>query len=198
MKPEVRVQLPLDTLEVIHEMRSIRFTCDLPGGGRIHYLKSDDVCVLLGRLPEELWSRLREVHFSDNALGNRRLGYVTSARREISICALPRNVSLGRGCRNNSCSPRVFGALPRRQWPEQAVRRYLLYNTFLHEIGHMQVVDPDAKEPRRRFAGETKAQQFAELWRGRLWAERLEHLDPVHNAPTQEQLEMFERELTHI
>ena len=195
MKQEVRVQLPSDTLAVIHEMRFIRFTSDLPGGGRVHYLKSDDVRVLLGRLPEELWSRLREVHFSDEALGNRRLGYVTPARREISICALPRNMSLGRGCRNNGCSPRVFGALPRRQWPERAVRRYLLYNTFLHEIGHMQVVDPDAKEPRRRFAGETKAQQFAELWRKRLWTERFEHPDPVHNAPTQAELEILEYEL---
>jgi hypothetical protein len=59
----------------------------------------------------------------------------------------------------------------------------------------MQVVDPDAKEPRRRFAGETKAQQFAALWRKRLWQERFEHPDPVHNAPTQEELEMLEYEL---
>jgi hypothetical protein len=92
-------------------------------------------------------------------------------------------------------SPRVFGALSRRQWPERAVRRYQLYGTFLHELGHLQMVDPDAKEPRRRFAGETKAQQFAERWRRRLWTERFEHPDPVHSAPTQEEVEMLEYEL---
>ena len=175
-------------------MRAIRFTHKPTDGGRVHYLDPDDVLVLLRRLPEETWSRLLDVHFCDNARGNRTLGYVTSGRRDIAICALPKNVSLGRACRMDGVSPRQYGALPRRQWPKRAVRRYMLYTTFLHEIGHMQVVKPEANDARRKFASETRAQQFADMWRKRLWSKRFEHPDPIHNPPTTEELQLLEYE----
>jgi hypothetical protein len=126
------------------------------------------VRILLSRLPEELWGKLRAVHFNDRALGRRRLGYVTMGHREITICAIPSRVSL------SACvvrrSPRPFGAARGRQWPDIAVRRFMLCDVFLHELGHLQIVVPKAKRVRRRFASETKAQEFADYWREKLWS----------------------------
>ena len=68
------------------------------------------------------------------------------------------------------------------------MRRFLLYDTFLHELGHLQIVDPSAKRLRRRFASETLAQEFANRWQRTLWAEHFDHPDPVHNPPRSEEL----------
>lgn len=70
-----------------------------------------------------------------------------------------------------------------KQWSRVAVRRYLLYNVFLHELGHLQIVRAKAKTDRRRFASETLAQRFANRWRRILWSQHFDHFDPVHNAP---------------
>jgi len=53
----------------------------------------------------------------------------------------------------------------------------------------MQVVDEKAKRIKRRFASETRAQEFAEHWRRSLWLQPFDHPDPVHNPPTPEELE---------
>jgi len=148
---------------------------------RRHYATEEDVRIVLSRLPEELWSRLRKVHFKDDARGNRRLGYTTRrARREITLCALPIRVSLNRA----EARPEIFGALRGSQWPVLAVRRFMLYDVLLHELGHLQVILPESKNPNRKFASETKAQEFANTWRKKLWSERYDHPDPAHNAPT--------------
>ncbi len=175
-------------------MDKVRFVRKPTSAGRVHYLDGEDVMVLLGRLPEVLWSRLRQVHFTDRARGNRVLGYVTRGRRDIAICALPEHVSLGRMCRNHGFSARTFGAPQRGQWPRQAVRRLLLYDIFLHELGHLQIVDEKANSTRRRFAGETKAEEFANRWRRRLWVEPFDHAAPVHNPPSAEELELLTAE----
>jgi hypothetical protein len=91
--------------------------------------------------------------------------------------------------RKKGPSPATLGALRGRQWPKVAVRRYLLYNTFLHELGHLQIVDPSAKTDRRRFASESLAQEFANKWRRALWAEHFDNPDPIHNPPSREELE---------
>jgi hypothetical protein len=174
-------------------MSKIKFSYTKPGERRKHYLGERDVEVLLGRLPSVLWSRLRAVHFNDLARGNRVLGYVNRGRREIAICALPPNVSLSRCLIRRS--PRPFGAIRGYQWPERAVRRFLLYDVFLHELGHLQVVDADANTLRRQFASETKAQEFADEWRARLWAEPFAHPDPIHNPATTVELEALQCEL---
>ncbi len=161
----------------------INYSYVRPGERRKHYLNEQDVEVLLDRLPREAWSRLRAVHFNDRSWGARRLGYVNRGHREIAICALPPSVSLSRFLGRRS--PRQFGALRGSQWPERAVRRFLLYNVFLHELGHLQIVDPKAATPRREFAGETKAQEFADHWRARLWSEPFKHPDPIHNPPSE-------------
>jgi hypothetical protein len=104
---------------------------------------------------------------------------VNQGRREIALCALPRRVSLTRYLVRRS--PSVFGAKRGVVWSVVAVRRFMLYEVFLHELGHLQIVDAMARRNNRRFAGETKAQEFADHWRKRLWAQPFDHPDPVHN-----------------
>jgi len=171
-------------------VESVCFSYARTSAGRKHYLHEQDVRVLLSRIPSEVWARLRSVHFNDRGIGCRRLGYVNGGHREIAICALPQHVSLTRcwACR----SPREFGAIRGRQWPELAVRRFMLYEVLLHELGHLQLVDPRARRPRRRFAHETKAQEFADFWRRKLWSSTFDHPDPVHNPPSSEELERIE------
>ncbi len=85
-------------------------------------------------------------------------------------------------------TPEQFGARRGTQWPPLAIRRFLLYDVFLHELGHLQVVDGDATTLRRKFAMETKAQEFAMAWCRRLWSEPFDHPDPVHNPPSEGEL----------
>ncbi len=172
----------------------IRYNQMPPGATRRHYLAAEDVEVLLGRLPGEVYERLRAVHFNDRAFGRRRLGYVSCGRREIAICALPVRVSLS-ACmverskrRRTRGSPRQFGAVRGSQWPERAVRRFMLYDVFLHELGHLQIVDATARHECRQFASQTKAQEFADGWRLRLWEQTFEHPDPIHNPPSDAEL----------
>jgi tetratricopeptide (TPR) repeat protein len=65
----------------------------------------------------------------------------------------------------------------------------MLYDVFLHELGHIQVVDKKAKTIRRRFASETRAQEFAEHWCRELWSRPFDHPDPVHSPPSPEEIE---------
>lgn len=163
-------------------MRKIKFSTTIPGCDRRHYLTEEDVTVVLSRMPEETWQRLRAVHFNDQARGNRVLGYVTGGHREITICALPPRLSLSVFLvKGQSCEQ--FGARRGEKWPLPAVRRYLLYDVFLHELGHLQLVNEMTKSERLRFAREKYAQEFADRWRRKLWSENLDHLDPIHNAP---------------
>ena len=170
--------------------KRIKYTYTQPRELRRHYIDEQDVQVLLERLPSEVWSRLRTVHFNDAGLGVRRLAYTASSRREIAICALPPNVSLSRYLVRRS--PRTFGAVRGAQWSERAVRRYLLYDVVLRELGHLQIIDEKAKNDRRRFADDTKAQEFANQWRARLWEEPFDHPEPIHNPPSTLELELLE------
>lgn len=155
---------------------------------RRHYVTAEDVKVVLSRLPEELWSQLRKVHLNDRAKGRRTLGYTTvRGRREVSLCALPIRVSLN----GVKCKPETFGALRGSQWPVLAVRRFMLYDVLLHELGHLQVILPDSRNPNRKFASETKAQKFANEWRRQLWSTHFDHPDPVHNPPDEVELQLL-------
>jgi hypothetical protein len=64
----------------------------------------------------------------------------------------------------------------------------MLYEVFLHELGHLQVIDAEATTERRKYAMETKAQEFAMGWCKRLWSERFDHPDPAHNPPREVEL----------
>jgi tetratricopeptide (TPR) repeat protein len=143
--------------------------------------------VLLQRLPRELWSRLKAVHFND--YGNaRRLGYVTRGRREITLCAIPPRIGLSRTLGRGQ-TPGELGAIRGCQWPPLAIRRFMLYNVFLHELGHLQVVNESASSTRRKFADEFLAEQFARSWYRELWSRPFDHPDPVHNAPSEDEIE---------
>lgn len=167
--------------------RKVKFSEIPPKGDRVHHVDEADVRVVLGRLPIDLWSRLRAVHFNDRSRGARVLGYVNRGRREISLCALPPRMSLTRFLVKGR-SPELFGARRGSQWPLLAIRRFLLYEVFLHELGHLQVIDEQAKTQRRKFAMETRAEEFARQWCKRLWLKPFAHPDPVHNPPTAEEL----------
>src|SRR5438128_2247460 len=126
-------------------MRRIRFSTSPAYCDRRHWLTENDVRVLLSRLPFDAYERLRAVHFNDRSRGVRTLGYVNRGRREITICALPPRVSLSRFLVRGQ-SPATFGARRGAQWPKLAVRRYVLYDVFLHELGHLQLVNPQSTD----------------------------------------------------
>ena len=171
--------LPAD---VSKKLGKIKFSQTRPKCDRKFYVDSEDVMVVLSRLPYGTWRRLKAVHFNDKSHGARVLGYVTKGHREISLCALPPRISLARFL-DRCQSPKKFGAKRGSQWPEIAIRKYLLYDVFLHELGHLQIVDEKAKDARHKFANETLAQSFADHWRMILWRDHYSHEDAVHNTP---------------
>lgn len=156
----------------------------------VTYVSQEDVLVVLGRLPQDARARLRDVFISDGHHGVKWLGAVTiRGRRDIELYAvLPPRVSFGRYLGNNQRGLQ-FGAPSRGQWPPWAVRRFLLYDVLLHELGHMQLVLPKSSNWDRKYASEKIAQDFADDWRNKLYAGRFEHPDPIHNKPFMDELD---------
>ncbi|SIO39401.1 Tetratricopeptide repeat-containing protein [Singulisphaera sp. GP187] len=169
-------------------LRDVGFTHHTPGLNRRYFVTEEEIRVVLSRLPEEVRCRLKWVHLNDRFGRIRRLGYVNRGKREIGLCATPARISLG-GYLERTQTPGQFGAIPRCQWPTLAVRRFFLYDVLLHELGHLQIIDAKAKSLRRKFAKETRAQEFAEHWCRELWSRPFDHPDPVHNRPTPEEIE---------
>jgi hypothetical protein len=58
----------------------VKFSVSAPGADRVHHITEQDVRVVLGRLPFDLWRCLRAVHFNDRAWGARIFGYVRRGR----------------------------------------------------------------------------------------------------------------------
>ena len=164
------------------KLKKIKFSQTKPGCDRRYFVNENDILTVLSRIPYENWQMLKAVHFNDKGQGVKILGYVTQGRREISLCALPPRVSLTRFLLKHQ-SPKMFGGKRGVQWDETAIRRYLLYDVFLHELGHLQIVDEHAKSTRRKFASETIAQEFADYWRYYLWQQNFSHSDPSHFPP---------------
>lgn len=176
----------VDCMITLSLMSKIKFTYVQPDGDRIHYVNEDDVKVVLNRLPAETYQRLRCVIFNDRGWRRYRrwFGYVTAKRREIALCAQPPRISLGKAAYYMGSSPEQFGARPGKFWSRVAIRRFFLYEVFLHELGHLQEIRPLGKSNRLRFALETKAEEFAIYWRRKLWSQPFDHSDPAHNPPT--------------
>jgi len=172
----------------------IRFSSSIPGCDRVHNVNSEDVRIVLSRLPLELWSRLPCVHFNDQSRGARVLGYVNRGRREIALCALPPRISLTRYLVKGQ-KPEQFGAKRGQKWSEMAVRRFMLYDVFLHELGHLQVVEPNSSSVRKKFAQEKFAQAFALEWCKQLWSEPFSHPDAVHRPPSAVEMSMLRTEV---
>jgi len=172
----------------------VRFSSLTPGADRIHYVNAEDVRIVLGRLPIEVWHRVRAVHLNDRSRGARTLGYVNQGLREIALCALPPRMSLKAALAKGQ-TPEQFGANRGQKWPALAVRRFMLYDVLLHELGHLQLIDADAPSKRLRFAREKLAQIFAAQWCIRLWSVQFHHPDPVHNPPSSEELRVCSSEM---
>lgn len=155
----------------------------------VRYISSKDIDIAIKRVPEEYRSRVREITTWHTSEGVRKLGYVTKrGRRDINLCTwLPPRVSLGRYLRKSQ-SAKEFGAPVRGQWTPWAVRRFMLYDVLLHELGHLQVVNAKSKSMRRKFADEKIAQDFAEEWKRKLFSTYFDHPDIIHNPPTDEEL----------
>jgi hypothetical protein len=168
----------------------VKFSLSMPGADRIHYVNEEDVRIVLSRLPIEVWRRVRAVHFNDRSRGVRLLGYVNRGRREIALCALPPRLSLTRFLVRGQTAEQ-FGARRGHQWPSLAVRRFMLYDVFLHELGHLQSVDENAHSAHLKFAQEKLAQAFAVECCNRLWSKPFAHPDPVHNPPAREEFRVF-------
>jgi hypothetical protein len=156
----------------------------------VRYVSDEDIQTVVQRIPEEKRTRLRDVFISERHRGVRWLGAVSKrGRRDIDLYAvLPPRVSLGRYLLKGQRGLH-YGAPSRGQWPPWAIRRFLLYDVFLHELGHLQLVLPKSKNLDRKYASEKLAQDFADGWRARLWSKHFEHADPVHNAPQKDELE---------
>lgn len=163
-------------------MALIKFSISRPGADRIHHVNEEDVRIVLSRIPSSLLHRLSAVHFNDKSRGARILGYVSRGRREIALCALPPRVSLTQALRMGQ-TPEQFGARRSQKWPVLAVRRFMLYNVLLHELGHLQLINRDTRSVRLKFADEKLAQAFAVQWCKNLWSQPFDHPDPVHNPP---------------
>lgn len=112
------------------------------------------------------------------------IGSEFSGRREITLCALPPRIGLTTALHKRQ-SAEEFGAERGQKWPRLAVRRFMLYYVFLHELGHLQLINKHAPSARRKFADETLAHAFAIDWRHKLWSESFQHIDPVHLPPAQ-------------
>lgn len=167
---------------------NVKFSVFPAGGDRVHHISEDDVRVVISRLPFETYRSLKGVHFNDRSRGARVLGYVNRGRREIALCALPPRMSFARFLSKGQ-TPNQFGAIRGMQWPTLAIRRFLLYDVFLHELGHLQLVDEERQSERLKFAREKLAQEFAMTWCRTLWSEQFNHSDPVHNSPYGEMCE---------
>lgn len=160
-------------------MKRVRFVTHRVRSDRRHQVNKEDVLVVLSRLPAEVLAPLREVHFNDHFMPRAMLGYADAGSGALALCAIPRGVSF---VRYRGCRPEEFGAQRGRQWPLLAVRRFMLYDVLLHELGHLQRL-PRKSRRRGRVPGEPLAQEFADYWRRRLWAVPFDHSDLVHNPP---------------
>jgi len=168
-------------------MKRVRFVTHPIRSDRRHRVNEEDVRVVLGRLPAEVIAPLREVHFNDRFGRQAVLGYADPGSGALALCAIPYGISF---VRYQGCRPAEFGAQRGRQWPFLAVRRFMLYDVLLHELGHLQRL-PRRSRRHGRVPGEPMAREFADYWRRRLWAQPFDHPDPVHNPPSGDPLRLY-------
>lgn len=154
----------------------------------VSYISSEDIDIAINRVPEEYRCRVREITTWNSSRGVRQLGYVTTrGHRDINLCVmLPPRVSLGRHILKGQ-SVKEFGAPARGQWPPWSVRRFMLYDVLLHELGHLQSVNAKSKNMKRKFADEKISRDFSDKWRRKLFSTNFDHPDLIHNPPSDEE-----------
>jgi len=170
------------------QLNRIHFNYRKPHSNYRHFVDVEDVKTVLRRLPYEVCERLKAVHLNNRSRGGRVLGYTTTrGRREVSLCSLPARMTV-RGALRFPHTPEMFGGTQTGQWPTLAVRRFMLYGVLLHEVGHLQLVREKGRGPQRKFAREPLAEAFAGVWGPEIWATPIEHTDPAHHPPSEEEL----------
>ncbi|MEM8523532.1 MAG: hypothetical protein AAGG68_02755 [Bacteroidota bacterium] len=156
------------------------------------YLRREDVLILLNRLPVEEYAHLKSVTFK-TCEGADAYGFVYHRRPTgIVICDQSRRTTI-RTISAKRGSLEEFGALNNIKWPTLAIRRYLLYHTFLHELRHTQLLENGKKRTRDKMPLEKQANEYADYWRGELYQNHFEHPDPVHNLPSEAEKERLQQ-----
>jgi len=156
------------------------------------YLKKEDVLTLLNRLPLKEYEHLKSVTFK-TCEGADAYGFVYHRRpTSIVICDQSARTSI-RNATAKRGSLEEFGALNNRKWPTLALRRYLLYHTFLHELRHTQLLENGKKRTRDKMPLEKQADEYADHWRGELYQNYFKHPDPIHNLPSKTEKECLRK-----
>lgn len=156
------------------------------------YLKKEDILVLLNRLPLEEYEHLKSVTFK-TCRGRNVYGKVYHKRSAgIIICDQSARTSV-RVKEAKRGSIEEFGALNNIKWPTLAIRRFMLYDVFLHELKHTQLLRNSKKRIVDKIPLEKQAEEYAEYWRGELYQHHFDHPDPVHNLPSEIEKERLKK-----
>lgn len=173
------------SLEILFHEKMVR-------GDLYRYVTKEDVLILLNRLPLKEYEHLKTVTF-DTCIGAYKFGYVSYKRvNGIVLCDQPQRMAM-RGADAKRGHLTEYGGLNNIKWPTMAVRRYMLYNVFLHELRHTQIVKPNKKHIWEKTPNEKLANEYSDHWRGTLYSQHFDHPDPVHNLPTEEEKEHLQK-----
>ncbi len=165
----------------------IDFVREPTDGHLRHFVEEADLRVVLSRLHASDWERLKRVVLRRQIGDDRRLGLATGPERtEVHLCALPHRLDLTPYLASDQ-EAESFGALAGRNWPASAVRRFMLYGVFLQELGHLQVLRPDAASSRHHYASAAHASAFARERREQLWSSPCGHADVAHRPASKEE-----------
>jgi|GEM_PF-4884861 len=179
-------------MEYSQKSQEIFFHYGRMGSDLYQYLHREDILVLLNRLPLKEYEHLRSVTFKTCKGGNA-FGRVYSKRiTGIIICDIASRISISHPKPTKDCLFE-YGAIQSLKWPTIAVRRFMLYDVFLHELRHTQIIHPEKKETRYKIPKERLAHEYADYWRGELYQEKFDHPDPVHNLPSEEEKEKLQQ-----
>jgi len=174
------------SLDIIFHEKEVR--------GDLHrFVTKEDILTLLNRLPLEEYQQLKTVTF-ETCGGAYQFGYVFYKRvKGIVLCDQPLRMGMKEADAKRGHLIE-YGGLNNMKWPIIAIRRYMLYNVFLHELRHTHIVNPHKKLTRHKIPFEKLANEYSDFWRGELYKDKFDHHDPVHNLPTldeQEHLKLY-------
>ena len=161
----------IDTIEFVRDEVSSHFR---------QYVEETEIEALLAQLPEETRRDLHRVRFKNGVDTGGRLGDIASdPDPEIVIYAQAYRVSLTPYLGRDE-TPETYGAVDGCRWPVLAIKRFVLYNVLLTQLGRLQV-----------GASGASGEQFAGHWRRELWSREPDDSDAVHRAPTEKEARLM-------
>ena len=118
----------IDTIEFVRDEISSHFR---------QYIEETEIEALLSHLPDATWQDLHRVRFKNGADTGGRLGDVaTHPDSEIVIFAQAYRVSLTPYLGRDE-TPETYGAVDGSRWPVLAIKRFMLYNVLLAQLGRL-------------------------------------------------------------